>query len=437
MNKKINILLVGLLSSISLLQAQNVKPVTQSEVVSRAIKDNQNIKISIQDFNLAKADYRQTNAVFLPNISISHTGISTTNPLMAFGSKLNQSILTQNDFNPDLLNNPSVTQNFATRFEIQQPIINLDGIYKRKAAKNKMSAMVLQTKRTGDYLEFEVQKAYMQLQLAYKAVNVLNNSLIAAKSNKKLADDRFKQGYLQRADVLLVEVHLTEIENQLQTAKSHVKNASNYISFLINDSEDVIYKPTDSLIAIPLNSERGIQISENRADVKAMQLASDAYQNLSKAEKLTFLPSLNAFGSYELYDNEIFKGDANGYIIGAQLNWALFEGYKRFGKIEKSKAEYEKSKLQYEQYVSQSHLELNKAKRMHIDAENKLKLTHLALKQSEEALRIRTNRFEEGLEKTSDLLLAETQFYQKELEYYQTIFEYNYAQAYLEFLTKE
>ena len=71
------------------------------------------------------------------------------------------------------------------------------------------------------------------------------------------------------------------------------------------------------------------------------------------------------------------------------------------------------------------------------DTENKLNLTQLALKQSKESLRIRTNRFKEGLEKTSDLLIAETQYAQKQLEYYQTIFEYNYAQAYLNFLTKE
>ena len=55
MNKNIHILLVGFLSSVALLQAQKHIPITQSEVVSRALKDNQNIKISIQDFNLAKA----------------------------------------------------------------------------------------------------------------------------------------------------------------------------------------------------------------------------------------------------------------------------------------------------------------------------------------------------------------------------------------------
>ena len=74
---------------------------------------------------------------------------------------------------------------------------------------------------------------------------------------------------------------------------------------------------------------------------------------------------------------------------------------------------------------------------MLLDAENKLELTDLALEQSNESLRIRTNRFKEGLEKTSDLLIAEMQYAQKQLEYYQTVFEYNYAQAYLQFLTKE
>ena len=49
----------------------------------------------------------------------------------------------------------------------------------------------------------------------------------------------------------------------------------------------------------------------------------------------------------------------------------------------------------------------------------------------------RTQIYKEGLEKTSDLLMAETQYAQKQLEYYQTIYEYNYAKAYLQFLTKE
>ena len=437
MKNNISILTFYFFSAVSIMHAQEVVPISKDDVLNQVMENNQTIKISEADFNQAKADYRQTNAIFLPNITVSHTAISTTNPLMAFGSKLNQEILTANDFNPALLNDPNKTQNFATRFEVKQPLINVDGLYQRKAAKNKMEAMNLQTERTSDYLVFEVNKAYMQLQLAYKAQDVIEKALKAAESNKQLADNSFKQGYLQRADVLAVEVRVTEVKNQLQMAKSNVENASNYLSFLMNDNSQAILKPTDSLTVNTLDLVTASQVSEERADIKAMQLASNAYKSMHKADNVAFLPTLNAFGSYELYDDHAFQGNANGYLIGAQLSWTILDGSKRFGKAQKSKAEYEKSKLQYEQYLSQSQLELNKAKRMFIDAENKLKLSKLAMEQSQESLRIRTNRFKEGLEKTSDLLMAETQFAQKQLEYYQTIFEYNYAQAYLQFLTKE
>ena len=438
MTKYINRILLLFLFLMGLnLEGQEISPITKQEVLSKVQESNMSLKISEEDYNQALADFRQTNAVFLPNITASHTGMATTNPLMAFGSKLNQEILTLADFDPALLNDPSQIENYATKFEIQQPLINIDGIYQRKAAKSKMEAVALQRQRTSEYLDMEVEKAYMHLQLAYRGVEVLEKALEAANENKKLAENSFKQGYLQQADVLSVEVRVTEVKNQLQMAKSNVENASNYLSFLMNDKTFVVYKPTDSLSA-DVQSLYGLsEVSENRSDIKAMQLASDAYLTMYKADKMSFLPRLNAFGSYEMHDDQIFQGDAVGYTFGAQLSWDLFQGSRRFGKAQKSKSEFEKSKLQLEQYVSQSNLELNRAKRMLKDAENKLTLSELALQQSRESLRIRTNRFEQGLERTTDLLMAETQYVQKQLEYYQTIFEYNYAQAYLQFLTKE
>jgi outer membrane protein TolC len=433
--KKIIVFIIVSIATVSQVFAQQTVLISKEEVAIKVTENNSSIKISQQEFMEAKADFNQTKAVFLPNITASHTGILTTNPLMAFGSKLNQGVLTQNDFNPDLLNNPDRVQNFATVLEVQQPLINLDGLYERKAARASMEAMSLKRQRTEEYFSFEVEKAYMQLQLAYKGVAVLEKAEEAARANLKLAQDRFKQGYLQRADVLNVEVRVTEVQNQLQTAQSNVQNASNYLSFLMNDESYVVYQPSDSL-AVQTITVKENDFSENRSDIRAMQLATNAYEAANKADKMAFLPRLNAFGSYELYDDNLFQASANGYVVGAQLSWDLFKGSQRIGQAQKSKATLEKSKLEYERYISQSKLELNKALRMLTDAGNRLKLSELALEQSQESLRIRTNRFKEGLEKTSDLLGAETQFAQKQMEYYQTIFEFNYAQAYLNFLTK-
>lgn len=417
------------------LVAQETKAISKADVLTAVQEQNNTLKMSEQDILMAKGAYNQTNAVLLPNISASHTALATTNPLMAFGSKLNQGILTQGDFNPALLNNPSEIQDYATRITVEQPLLNFDGFYQRKAAKAKLTATELQANRVTDYVELEVEKAYMQLQLAYKTLEVLEKAKITALENKRIANNSFLQGYLQKSDVLAVEVRVTEIENQLQYAKSNIQNASNGLSVLMNDDNYTILIPSDSL-TIASAEKSSIIFSETRADIQAMELATNAYKDMHKADQMSFLPRLNAFGTYELHDDELFKGATDGYLIGAELKWNLFEGGKRFGKFKKSKAEFEKSKLALDQYKAESQVELHRAKRMLQDAKNNLELTALALSQTQESLRIRKNRFEQGLEKTTDLLASETQFAQKQLEYYATIFNHNYALAYVQFLTK-
>ena len=416
--------------------AQDHVKISLQDVLMRVQESNSSIKVSEQEAKMAKYDYRFSNSIFLPQISVSHTGMATTNPLMAFGSKLNQEILTQADFNPALLNDPDQIENYATKVSVEQPLINLDGFYQRKAAKTTMEAKELQAMRTRDYLDFEAQKAYGQLQLAHRAVAVLQKAYEAANANLNMAQNSYDQGLLQKADLLEVKVRVTEVSDQLKTTKSNVKNASDYLAFLMNEQGDVVYEPSEELM--PDNLGGMVETSlENRADVKAMDLVSEAYKANMRADNMTFLPRLNAFASYEMYDDQIFQADAKGYIIGASLSWDVFKGSQRFAKAGKSKTSYEKAKQEYEQYVAKSTMELQRTKRMVEDAKSRLETSKLAMEQSEESLRIRTNRFKEGLEKTTDLLMAEATYAEKQLAYYQTIFEYNQAQSLLTFLTKE
>lgn len=430
-----NFHLLFIMLSGGLLYAQDTLLIDKAMVLEQVESQNLKIRISKQEQMSARGQYRQTNALLLPSISVSHTGIATTNPLMAFGARLNQGIVTATDFNPDLLNDPDQIEDYATRVEIKQPLFNLDGISRRKAAKSQWEAAALSSERTREYMVLEVEQAYMQLQLAYKAVEVLQKARKTAQQNLKQARNQFQQGILQKSDVLAVEVRVVEITNQLQSAVSNVENASNYVSVLMNDPTFPILKPSDQLL-ISGTVEKDDQISESRKDIKAMAAASRAYKEQYKADKMNFLPRLNAFGIYELHDDQVFRGASNGYLIGAELKWDILEGTKRFGKTQSSKANYEKSKLELDEYIANSQVELKKARRMLQDAKSSLELTTLALEQSREALRIRTNRFEQGLEKTSDLLAAEAQYAQKELEYYTTIFQHNYTWAYVQFLSQ-
>lgn len=417
-------------------QTQNKDTLSLVEVLEKVKANNLDLQMANQDLKMAEGDHLKTRSAYLPQLSLSYTGITTNNPITAFGSKLNQAVISQSDFDPELLNNPDRITNFATSFEIQQPIFNMDGLLKRQAAASKLQAVRLKNQFTQNQLMFEAESAYLQLQLAYKNKQTLEKVREVVLANKELAENNLNQGLIQGADLLAVEVRLNEVMNQLHLAESNIQNASENLAFLMGSSNGAKMIPTDSLKIKWYTEASNLEVPGNRPDIAAMEVANKAQSEQHKADKMSGLPRLNAFGSYELYDNNAFGWGADGYIIGLQLSWNIFDGGLRQGQIEKSKASYEKSKLQYQNYLTQSQKELNQTIRALKDAQNQINLAENAIELARESLRIRTNRFEQGLEKTSDLLTDEGTLAQKQMEFFHAVYLYNYHRAKLQLLSQ-
>ena len=415
--------------------SQQTVPISQAEIEAKSLNENLQVKMAKSEADLAQTELLGTRAMYLPNVTASYTFTNTNNPLMAFGSKLNQERITMMDFNPDNLNSPKSISNFGTKVEVQQPIINMDAVYQKKAGQVKADVLNIKTERTKEYIQFELKKSYMMLQLAYKMKETLENAKETTLANKKVIDNYFKNGLIQKSEVLYMEVRVSEINSQIQMADSNIKNASDYLYFLLNeDSKDKLLKPTETLEYKGNLVENDFSLNTSRKDLEAYNKSLEAYDLMVKSSKSKFLPRLNAFGSWEMYDNKIAQFDANGYLVGLQLSWNIFDGLKSKSEQEKYKSERSKAQTEIEQYTKQSQLELNKAARSVQDADSKVTFTKQALEQSKEAYRIRKNRYDQGLEKSSDLLMSETTMSQKDLEYQQAIFEYNVALEYYKFL---
>ena len=419
----------------AVLWAQETVQVSRQDLEARIESKNLQLKIASAEVNSAEADLLMSRAMHLPNIKASYTGISTNNPLMAFGSKLNQERVTMEDFNPANLNNPKNILNFATKLEVQQPIYNKDAVYMKKAGEVKVEVLKLKQERTREYLKFELNKAYMQLQLAYKNVEVLEGARATVLANKKVIDNYFKNGMIQKSDVLDMNVRVAEIDSQIRFANSNVQNASDYLFYLLDESpENKVMKPSETLEYQEDLLTPDPVLSTERKDLQAFRKSLESYDYLVKSSEAKFLPRLNAFGSFELYDNKPYQFNANGYLVGVELSWNIFDGMRAKNEIAKYKADLAKSETEVAQYQKQSSLELTKAYRQVTDADHKVKLSKQAWEQTAEAYRIRKNRYDQGLEKASDVLNAETLMSKKELEYHQSVLEYNTALEYYKFL---
>lgn len=411
--------------------------ISPKELKNKVINENLQVKLAQKEVALAKAELLQSRAMYLPNVQASYTFSNTNNPLYAFGSKLNQERITMMDFNPELLNSPKSISNFATKIEVQQPIINMDGIYQKNAGKTKAEALGIKAERTQEYIEFNIQKAYMQLQLAYKMLYTLEKAKNTTAANKKVIDNYYKNGLIQKSEVLNMEVRSIDIENQIYQAKSNIQNASDYLLLLLNEEgKNKIVKPTEELEYLISPLSANTELNPARKDLQAYEKSLEGYEWMIKSSKAKALPRLNAFGSFEIYDRKFGQFNANGYLVGLQLSWNIFDGLKAKSETEKYRAQLDKSKIEIQQYAQQSQLELNQAFRQVSDADKKVNLSQKSFEQSMEAYRIRKNRYSQGLEKSADLLIAETQMSQKEMEYQYSIFEYNTAILYLNFLTQ-
>ena len=64
----ISIFSLSILFSIATLHAQETMPITQAEALQKVLKDNNSLKISVEAFNEARADYRQTMPFFYPTL---------------------------------------------------------------------------------------------------------------------------------------------------------------------------------------------------------------------------------------------------------------------------------------------------------------------------------------------------------------------------------
>ena len=416
-------------------QGQEAKqPLTAEEAVKAAIQHNESLKQASLDEGIAQLRYKQTEAIYMPQAGLSARYTGTNNPLNAFGLKLQQKGITAADFNPSLLNDPGTRGDFTTLLEIRQPIFNADLNYQRKAAAGQVEMIKFQSKRSEEYISYETQLAFLQLQMAIRAEKVIRESLQTAKAILKKSEDYFNQGVIQKSDLLNAQVFLSNTETSLESAKSNIEAASDHLSLLMGRPTGVVYTVNDDIK--PVTDNDSLKLTDTRSDFAAMNKGLQVYDLMIKSAKKSYLPRLNAFANYQLNDKQVMGFGAGAWLAGVQLSWDIFKGNQTKHQISILNLEKQKLGSQLQQQKEEAQSGINQAKRKLNECKFRIRQETTAGAQAAEALRVLQNRYDQGLATTSDILIAQSQLSRQQLNYVQALFEQNTAALTLRFLTK-
>jgi TolC family type I secretion outer membrane protein len=394
-----------------------------------------NPQISAAQARVSTADFRlsQARAGFFPRLNAAETFQRTTNPMWAFGMKLNQEIITQQDFNPDLLNDPSVMDNYASQVWLTWPLYDSGQTwYAWQQADMAREAETASLVRTRQEVIAKTVSAYTDLVLARHSVSVVDRAISTAQAHLGMIEKKYETGLAVKSDVLRTQVHIAELEQDKVSAESRLSVAQSALNAVMGEDMAKSLRPETPLTKTDMEAKDLSAWMDLALARRPDLIQLDFQDKMAEAEisksKAAYLPNVSLNGGYE-WDSEDFNNMADNYTIGASVTLNLFSGGQSLSKTREAVSSREEIKARIRAMKQQIRLETEQAYRDVQAADKRIAAAKAAVDLSDEAMRIVRNRYDSGLVPLVSLLDGELALYRANNNYYQALKDHMQARA--------
>jgi outer membrane protein len=402
--------------------AEPAPGITLEEAIFSAVSNNPQIAAAQARVSAADQRLSQAWSGFLPKLNASETYQRTTNPMWAFGIKLNQESITQQDFNPDLLNDPSAMNNYATQLWLNWPVYDSGQTwYAWQQADMARQAEDASLARTRQEMIAKTVSAYTDLVLAQHSVSVVDQAISTARAHLDMIQKKYENGLAVKSDVLRTQVHIAELEQDKVSADSRLSVSESALNAVMGAEMGQSLRPETPLLKTDMEAKElkaWIDLAlAQRPDLIQLNFQDKIAEAEVSKSKTAYLPSVSLNGGYE-WDSEDFNDMANNYTIGASITMNLFSGGQTLSKTREAVSSREEIKARIRSMKQQIRLETEQACRDVMAAEKRIAAAKVAVELSDEALRIVRNRYDSGLIPLISLLDAELALYRSNNNYF-------------------
>jgi len=389
----------GLLACSLVTRAADVWTLERS--LDYALAHNPDARIAQQRIAAAQAGLEQANSAFWPKLQVQSSYTRTDNPMLAFGS-----ILNQRSYSPSLNFNavPDVDA-LNARGIVTVPIYaggrNVAG---RQASKANTEAAKQDSAAIRNALGFEVSRAFHTvlktrqfIQAAEAAVNSFETNLVVAKK-------RLDGGTLLKSDVLDIEVRLAQAREDFVRARNANTLAERALRNLLGIEEgDFIVADTAPVVSAPHSGDFA-----QRPELAAGRERESAAQAQVRGSKSGYQPRISAFGSLDYDYGWVTGGDGKSYTAGVVAQWDLWDGFSTRSKVREAKANLESAREEQRKLRLALDFEVEQARLDLKAATERLAVTEKTIEQATESAKLTRGRFEQGLALSTQLIDSET-----------------------------
>ncbi|MEO8174000.1 MAG: TolC family protein [Sediminibacterium sp.] len=233
---------------------------------------------------------------------------------------------------------------------VTQSIFNRDVLFASRTAED----IRLQTKQNTSFNKIDiavnVSKAFYDVLLTQQQVSVLSQAITRLERSLKDAMSQYQSGIADKTDYKRATIALNNAKAQQKQSSDLIVAKIAYLKQLMGLADNAELKlqyDTSSMERDAMVDTGVILQYDNRIEYRILQTQQRLQQANIKYYKSSFVPTISAFGNYNMsyLNNDFGKTYSNGFGVsnlGLQLAMPIFQGNKRVLQIRQAELQYKR-----------------------------------------------------------------------------------------------
>ena len=287
----------------------------------------------------------------------------------------------------------------------------------------------------------DVRTRFYNVLLAREKVSVQEENVKLFERELQDAKNQYKAGSVSNFEVLRAEVSLANVQPDLITARNDYRIAIEQLRQSLGvpagprGTAVAFPEVVGSLDVAPESFDLGLALvlaHDNRPELLSISKRQEAGEQGIVSAKSTYYPNLAAFGTYEWLGAGQAQGNmfnANGWIVGLQSSWAIFDGRATAGRVRQAKSLLEQTRLSYSSEELAIDVEVRQSLSSLEEAGELVAASKKTVGQADEALRLANARYHAGTATQLDVLTSQVSLTQARTNALQANYTYLTADA--------
>lgn len=418
------------------------EPLTLEQAIELAERNNRPLQVARLQAEQAQAQLREARAALYPTVDLNAAvqgGRSAQNelqfePAQRQRERQREAARQQGLPLPPELSEPGSLSLSGT---IEANYNLVDGGRRNaqiRAAQETLRSAQLAVEALSEQTRLDVSNAYYDLQLADEQVRIAESAVRNAQQSLRDAEALEQAGLGTRFDTLRAQVQLANQNQLLVTNRAQQQVNRRQLAQILSLPQSINLVAADPVEIAGLWNltleESIVRAFQNRAELEQQLAQRNVAEQQRRVALATRRPQVSLFANYNL--QEVFNdrlGLADGYQVGARLNWNLFDGGAARARAAQQEAGIEIAETQFADRRNLIRFQVEQAfYNLNANFQN-IQTARLAVNQAAEALRLARLRFQAGVGTQTEVIDAENDLTEAQGNLVRAVIDYNRSLA--------